>query len=77
MGKPHYRGEEYYKDKMSSVLVRICGNCFKDDDQLQCETVEWIQCVSCMLWVHLACIHTDTENYLCQNCRLIQNEKCF
>ena len=58
---------------MSSVLVGICGICFKeDDDQLQCETetVEWIQCVGCMLWVHLACIHTDTANYICQNCRL-------
>ena len=26
----------------------------QDDDQLQCKTVEWIQCVGYMLWVHLA-----------------------
>ena len=49
--------------------TKFCGGCLKDDCSYNSETVQWIQCDSCLLWMHLSCTVPKPDeipdNYIC------------
>ena len=60
----------------SQQEVKVCGICFKEDDKgSNTETVHWIQCLKCSLWLHLNCASspgTSSDNmnsiFICHFC---------
>ena len=48
--------------KTLAKMMQVCVDCFK-------ETVEWIQCHSCLLWMYFTCtilkINSIPDNYIC------------
>ena len=69
-----------HQDTMNSVRAltnthpEFCGICFSIQDKEKELQIQWCQCSSCDLWVHLACAGlnlTDIQGeyvYLCQYC---------
>ena len=53
-------GKGYTARDMKEITVQVSGVCLKEDDSCSSETVEWVECGSCQLWVHVAC--ADDEN---------------
>ena len=49
----------------------ICGFCFKEiPPGYNGETVDWVECSLCRVWVHTNCDHVDDLNdYVCSMCR--------
>ena len=72
IAKPTQSDEDEAMEVMMNVAVQICGICMKEDDSsttVGAETVDWIQCEQCGLWVHLARSNASIENeYICSNC---------
>lgn len=67
------------QSELNDVAIKVCGKCFKEDDNLRGETeVPWIQCDNCGLWLHMACDQTyagaslnaiQFDRYLCTTCQ--------
>ena len=64
---------------LKSSTVIVCGICFQEDDNPQdlgqtTNTVEWIECNKCGVWVHESCSKVKTNDYRCSNCTTTNNE---
>lgn len=69
-----------HQDAINSVRAltnthpEFCGICFSTEDKEKELQIQWCQCSSCDLWVHLACAGLNTTDiqgeyeYLCQYC---------
>ena len=49
----------------------VCAFCFKEDPPSKnSETVEWVECSACKVWVHTECDNIeDKDTYVCCMCR--------
>ena len=67
------------RQSLKSSTVIVCGICFQEDDNPQdlgqtTNTVEWIICNKCGVWVHESCSKAKTNDYTCPNCTTTNNE---
>ena len=63
------------KEKRSNLLnqtTTCCGICFKENDNSSDDFVNWVQCSSCEIWLHVICAtgRSDEyiEDYICDSC---------
>ena len=66
------------KKTLAKKDTKVCGGCFKNDNDSS-ETVEWIQCDSCLLWIYITCtipkLNAIADNYICQFSNTEHNTK--
>ena len=75
--KPNRKQTMDSKLILLATEVKFCGICFKEDDSMDRDVVEWIQCSRCQIWIHQVCTMssteyskiTDDDNYLCVYCQ--------
>ena len=72
LSKPTAIQMDKCKDSLSDEPVKICGACFKEEDiGNDSESISWVQCSNCSIWLHTACVHRIIENaadFICQYC---------
>jgi hypothetical protein len=69
--KPSNEEAAKCKEILENVEIRLCAVCFKEDDTAPTQNqVEWVQCSSCNVWIHVSCIQhsVDLSNYICDLC---------
>ena len=77
MAKPSRNEISQCKLDLNKVEIKVCAICFKENDSKTSDTVEWIECRKCRMWVHLFCLDkqnnsdiSTTDDYICQQCHL-------
>lgn len=57
-------------ETLEDVEVIHCGYCFKEDDSDISDTVEWVQCCECSIWLHKTCAGDISEeaDFVCKIC---------
>ena len=69
--KPSRDERDTCYDTLENVEILHCGVCFKQDDMDTSDTIEWIQCSACNIWVHKSCIDSsDDDDFICRACHL-------
>ncbi len=43
----------------------FCAVCFKKNDTTNNETIDWIQCSVCSIWIHQMCLKTNSDRNYC------------
>ena len=59
------------RKKSKAEEPQFCGVCLKQNDKNLNDTIEWIQCTSCSMWLHTACTTGTQElsgEYMCFYC---------
>lgn len=57
--------------QLNSTEVKVCGICWKEDDNEEGSEVDWIACSKCNIWIHNSCSITDSwqdNEYICNHC---------
>ena len=62
--------QEINQSRMNLMKQAIthCGICYKENDESTEEYVNWIQCLSCDIWVHEKCARGTFNNDRCTAC---------
>ena len=70
--KPSLSQTTACKENLGNTESMFCGRCFKENDINHAnQTVEWIQCDKCMIWLHEACAESNQlikDKYICNFC---------
>ncbi len=78
LSKPSYQQKVVSKTTLLATDVRLCGICFQEDDNMDKDVVDCIQCSRCHVWLHQTCTISSTEysgmregedNYVCPYCK--------
>lgn len=69
MSKP---SQEQINKIKTTFKVQDTKFCLKENDTNHIDFVQWIQCESCLLWLHLSCtvpkLNVIPQNYICHFC---------
>ena len=73
ISKPSLQQSDQCKTKIRKTDPMFCGNCLKENDiNHRNQTIQWIQCDTCSMWLHLSCtrpkLTSVPENYSCHFC---------
>ena len=71
LGKPTLPLEKSVREQLYEMESTVCGVCHRVDDQSSAESVQWVECAKCKLWVHQECTcttNTVTNTILCKDC---------
>ena len=71
LGKPTLPLEKSVREQLYEMESTVCRVCHKVDDQSSAESVQWVECAKCRLWVHQECTcttNTVTNTILCKDC---------
>ena len=52
--------------EMKDIEAEVCAICYKEDDKSNGQTVDWIQCIRCCIWIHQLCARKSGD--LCKAC---------
>ena len=55
MCKPTRQEMNHTKLKLRHQDIICCGICFKKDDESTEDYVNWVECLTCDMWVHVKC----------------------
>ena len=70
--KPSNYEQRVSKQTLSEINTKFCAICFREDDtNISSDSVEWVQCVRCSMWIHSLCLHIDVKkdnHYICNYC---------
>ena len=71
--KPTAQEKQMCSEALEHAEARHCGICHKEDDTGPSDTVLWLQCSECNIWLHASCCQDDTESdeFVCENCMSI------
>ena len=54
------------------INTKFYAICFcEDDTNISSDSVEWVQCIRCSMWIHGLCVHIDVkkdDHYICNYC---------
>ena len=59
------------RKKLKEEEPIFCGVCFQENDSSCSNTITWVQCSKCAMWIHNTCTDTPScqdEHYMCQYC---------
>ena len=63
LSKPSIEEIATQRKKLKMEEPQLCGICLEQSVQKNGATIDWIQCASCNLWVHTACImHRQSQS---------------
>lgn len=48
------------------AVCMFCDRKYSDD----CRGELWIQCLVCDMWAHIDCAGSETDNYVCDYCKI-------
>lgn len=74
LAKPSGKEKDQCLQQLHNQMPDVCGVCLKEDDLDGMDGgVEWIQCSSCSMWMHLSCSKLDRsldipDHFECQFC---------
>ena len=69
LSKPSYDESQKCKSHLLSLDTTVCGICFQEDDACEDDMVEWVQCNTCLIWLHMMCAQESaSDNYTCNYC---------
>lgn len=57
--KPTGNELERFREELSSTVIKVCGVCFKEDDKDISDTIDWVKCFNCDIWMHSSCVETN------------------
>ena len=64
INKPTGNELEKCREELSSAVVKVCGICFKEDDKDNSDTIDWVKCFNCDIWIHSSCVETNKHQCL-------------
>ena len=56
LNKPSDADIEQIFEILGRHTFNLCGVCLEEDDNMNSNTVGWVACSACGLWVHSACV---------------------
>lgn len=69
LSKPSYDESQKCKSHLLSLDTTVCGICFQEDDACEDDLVEWVQCNTCLMWLHMMCAQESaSDDYTCNYC---------
>ena len=70
LSKPSYTGSQQCKSHLLSIDTTFWGVCLQDDNCSKDELVDWVQCTTCKMWIHLVCAHCENslDTTICSVC---------
>ena len=72
LSKPSYLQVKEERSNLLNQTTTCCGICFKENDNSSNDFVNWVQCSSCEIWLHVICAtgRSDEyiEDYICESC---------
>ena len=72
ISKPTYEQIKYSKSLLLKQEATCCGICFQENDTSNNEFVNWVQCSSCGIRLHVKCVtgngDAQLEDFLCKSC---------
>jgi len=57
--------------ELNSTEVKVCGICWKEEDDEVNSEVNWVACSQCEVWVHISCTSVSLwqdNDYICRCC---------
>ena len=69
--KPSREEADQCKQSLMKIDTVFCGICLQEEDKLNTQDIQWVQCYQCLMWVHLSCtkLTLDTsDDYICEFC---------
>ena len=67
IAKPSVEKSNHAKDTLVETDVTICSVCLKEEDTELTDTVEWLKCNHCDVWLHVSCILQQILQQLCMS----------
>lgn len=73
IAKPTEREKDAIESQMSTTTIKVCSQCWDEDDTCNISIVEWVACESCGIWTHMKCagnyVYDSTNSvYYCNIC---------
>lgn len=72
LSKPTLMEMDECKRSFSDEIVKICGACFREEDKgSNSDSIPWVECSNCSIWLHTSCVHTDiqkSDTFICEYC---------
>ena len=70
--KPSHEEVQATRFHLLSQTATVCGICLQEDDTSSNDTIEWLQCSTCDIWLHVNCAGVTSdkppEEYICYTC---------
>lgn len=67
--KPTVQEQVSISNELSTIEVKFCGICFKEDDgNSECDFNEWVECCGCDIWIHTTCSSKRGDLQFCHFC---------
>ena len=68
------------RKKLKEEEPIFCGVCFQENDKSSSDTILWVQCATCAMWIHNTCIDIATmtessDDYTCHYCLLTSTKQ--
>lgn len=73
LAKPTVEQAAQARETLEAVDVALCSVCLREDDGGKTETVDWVECTMCGLWVHKSCVRSivSPDRSVCDKCNSV------
>ena len=70
LSKPSFNESQKCKSHLLSLDTTFCGICLEEEDCSKDDLIEWVQCNTCKIWLHVTCAHCENsvDDYTCNYC---------
>jgi hypothetical protein len=69
--KPSIVEEKEASEKIQKMNIDVCNVCWRENDTVESDEVDWISCEVCGVWLHLSCSGHDQSStaFVCDICK--------
>ena len=67
LSKPTNAEAQQLQRCLEQTAVTVCGICYKEQDNMTGDNIQWIQCSKCSIWMHEACSNVHLQGNVCKS----------